>query len=206
MTEFGMALSNPLAPVEKRLPGFVGLPLPSVEVKVMSEETGETIPKQTAQSGELCVRGPTVFQEYWQKEDATRESFDAEGFFKTGDVAEYDPAVDSYRILGRLSADIIKSSGFKLSALEIERELLEHPDLAEVVVLGIPDDIKGESVGLICRMSSRAARVIDLDELRAWCRDRIASYKIPSAMLVMETIPKNAMGKVNKKQLVHLFQ
>jgi len=206
MSEFGMALSNPLAPVEKRLPGFVGLPLPSVEVKVVSEVTGETIPKQATQSGELYVRGPTVFQKYWQKEDATRESFDAEGFFKTGDVVEYDPAVDSYRILGRLSADIIKSSGFKLSALEIERELLEHPDLAEVVVLGIPDDIKGESVALICRMSSRAARAIDLDELQAWCRERIASYKIPSAMLVMEIIPKNAMGKVNKKQLVNLFR
>ncbi|KAK1747836.1 malonate-CoA ligase [Skeletonema marinoi] len=203
MTEFAMALSNPLDPVEKRLPGYVGLPLPSVEVKIISE-TGDTIPKQTAESGELYVRGPTVFQEYWQKEDATRKSFDAEGFFKTGDVVAYDAAVDSYRVLGRLSADIIKCSGYKISALEIERELLEHPDLAEVVVLGIPDDIKGESVALICRPSS-SNRHIELKEVQAWCRKRIASYKIPSVMLVMEDIPKNAMGKVSKKQLVQLF-
>ncbi len=205
MTEFAMALSNPLTPVEKRLPGYVGLPLPSVEVKIVSEETGDIIPKQTAESGELYVKGPTVFQGYWQNEDATRKSFDADGFFKTGDVVEYDLAVDSYRVLGRLSADIIKSSGYKLSALEIERELLEHKDLAEVVILGVPDEIKGESVALICRPSSSHIR-IELKEVQAWCKERIASYKIPSSMIVMESIPKNAMGKVSKKQLVHLFQ
>ncbi len=205
MTEFAMALSNPLAPVEKRLPGYVGLPLPSVEVKIVSEDTGDIIPKETAQSGELYVKGPTVFQEYWQKEDATRKSFDAEGFFKTGDVVEYDSVVDSYRVLGRLSADIIKSSGYKLSALEIERELLEHPALAEVVILGVPDEIKGERVALICRLSSSHKR-FELKEVQAWCKERIANYKIPSVMIVMESIPKNAMGKVSKKQLVHLFQ
>ena len=86
----------------------------------------------------MHVRGPTVFTEYWLKEDATRKAFDDEGFFKTGDVVKYDPAVDSYRVLGRLSADIIKSSGYKLSALEIERELLEHPGIAEAVFWASP--------------------------------------------------------------------
>lgn len=206
MTEFAMALSNPLVPVEKRLAGYVGLPLPSVEVKIVSEQTGETIPKHIAQSGELCVRGPTVFREYWRKQKATEESFDAEGFFKTGDVAEYNPDLDSYRILGRISADIIKSSGYKLSALEIEREILEHPDLIEVVVLGVPDEVKGESVALICRMSSCSTRDIGLKELQDWCRERLANYQIPSVMIVLDSIPKNAMGKVNKKELVRLFQ
>ena len=153
--------------------------------------------KESTESGELYVRGPTVFQEYWKKKDATRKAFDDEGFFKTGDVVQYDSAVDSYRVLGRLSADIIKSSGYKLSALEIERELLEHPDIVEAVVLGV-------AVALICRTSS--SRRLKLEEVQAWCRQRIASYKIPTAMLVMEDIPKNAMGKVSKKQLVHLVQ
>lgn len=200
MTEMCMALSNPLFPEKKRLPGYVGLPLPSVEVKIVSEDTGEA-----AQCGELCVRGPTVFSEYWRNRKATEESFDDEGFFRTGDIAAYDQDVLSYRILGRLSADIIKSSGFKLSALEIERELLEHPDLAEVVVLGIPDDLKGESVALICRMSSPAARDIELKELQDWCKGRMPSYQIPTALLIQKEIPKNAMGKVMKKSLVHLF-
>ena len=121
MTEFAMALSNPLSPIEKRLPGFVGMPLPSVEVKIIDEDTSETIASfdsingQTSkatsegasQSGELCVRGPTVFSEYWRKPHATAESFDFEGYFKTGDVAEYDPNHESYHILGRVSADLI---------------------------------------------------------------------------------------------------
>ena len=98
-------LANPLEPIEKRLPGYVGLPLPSVEVKIIDEDTGDVIPNQTGstvspQSGELCVRGPTVFSEYWRKSHATAESFDFDGFFKTGDVAEYDPIANSYHILG----------------------------------------------------------------------------------------------------------
>ena len=103
MSEFAMALSNPMEPIEKRLPGFVGLPLPSVEVKIIDEDTGDVIPNETdaaAQSGELCVRGPTVFVEYWNKPHATAESFDFDGFFKTGDVAEYDVQKNSYHILG----------------------------------------------------------------------------------------------------------
>ena len=100
MSEFAMALSNPMDPIEKRLPGYVGLPLPSVEVKIIDEDTGDVIPAGSPQSGELCVRGPTVFAEYWNKPHATAESFDFDGFFKTGDVAEFDPVKDSYHILG----------------------------------------------------------------------------------------------------------
>jgi len=211
MSEFAMALSNPLEPIEKRLPGYVGLPLPSVEVKIIDEDTGDVIPNQTGstvspQSGELCVRGPTVFSEYWQKSHATAESFDFDGFFKTGDVAEYDPTCNSYHILGRVSADIIKCAGHKLSSLQIERALLEHPSVVEAVVLGVPDETYGERVGLICRLRSNELN-LDLKTLRLWCRDHMASYKIPSRMIVMENdIPKNVMGKVSKKQLVHLFE
>ncbi len=97
--------ANPLEPIEKRLPGYVGLPLPSVEVKIIDEDTGDVIPNQTSPSasppnGELCVRGPTVFSEYWRKPHATAEAFDFDGYFRTGDVAEYDPEMDSYHILG----------------------------------------------------------------------------------------------------------
>jgi len=132
MSEFAMALSNPLEPVENRLPGFVGVPLPSVEVKIVDEDTGEDIPNQTVvtgspRSGELCVRGPTVFSEYWQKPHATAESFDFAGFFKTGDVAEYDQSKNSYHILGRISADIIKCAGCVDSAFRLSVCLFHSP-------------------------------------------------------------------------------
>lgn len=97
--------ANPLEPVEKRLPGYVGTPLPSVEARIVDEDTGDVIPDQTdpatpPQSGELCVRGPIVFAEYWRKPRATAEAFDSDGYFRTGDVAEYDPVEGSYHILG----------------------------------------------------------------------------------------------------------
>ena len=121
-------------------------------------------------------------------------------------MAEYDPERNSYHILGRVSADIIKCGGHKLSSLQIERTLLEHPDLEEVVVLGVPDETYGERVGLICRLKS-GTNHMDLKALRLWCHDHMANYKIPTRLIVVEKdIPKNAMGKVSKKQLVHLFQ
>ncbi|KAL7551042.1 hypothetical protein ACHAWF_014246 [Thalassiosira exigua] len=211
MSEFAMALSNPLEPVEGRIPGYVGTPLPSVEVKIVDEDTGDAIPNATTadelpRSGELCVRGPTVFCEYWQRPHATAESFDFDGYFKTGDVAEYDPSKNSYHILGRVSADIIKSAGHKLSSLQIERSLLEHPSIVEAVVLGVPDDTYGERVGLICRLVPGETE-LDLEGLRRWSKDHLAAYKIPTRMIVMEKdIPKNAMGKVAKKQLVNMFE
>ena len=205
MSEFAMALSNPLE--GERLPGYVGRPLPSVEVKIIDEDTGEPIPKGVtaeSRSGELCVRGPTVFSEYWRKPHATAECFSFDGFFKTGDVAEYDAQNDSYEILGRVSADIIKSGGHKLSSLQIERVLLEHKDIQELAVLGVPDETYGERVGLICRLKPNATLL--LADLQSWCKQHMAGYKIPTLMIVLnEEIPKNAMGKVSKKQLVHFF-
>ena len=128
MTEFAMALSNPLFPEGGRIPGCVGTPLPSVEVRVVDEDTGEIIPAADAdddnggdrqdRSGELLVRGPNVFSGgYWNRPESDHDgSFDEDGFFRTGDVAEYDTLMGSYRILGRMSADIIKCGGYKLSA------------------------------------------------------------------------------------------
>lgn len=206
-----ISLANPLEPIVNRLPGYVGTPLPSVTVKIIDEDTGNVIPTEpvatgSPQSGELCVRGPTVFQEYWGKPHATAEAFDSDGYFKTGDVAEYDPSVNSYHILGRISADIIKCGGYKLSALQIERTLLEHPNIVEAVVLGVPDETYGERVGLICRLRSDQPS-LDLKTLRLWCKEHISDYKIPSRMIILkDDVPKNAMGKVAKKQLVHLFE
>jgi len=204
MTEIGMALSNPYAPMAARRAGCVGAPLPGVEVRLVPNPDSDDEPEPAEDNGrdvvgpgEIRVRAPSVFKLYFGREEATAESFDAEGFFCTGDTGVCEGGV--YRILGRTSVDIIKSGGFKLSALEIENHLLECAAIKECAVCGVPDDSLGEAVGLVV-VYNEGLEMTDSD-LRAWARDHMALYKVPKWIKVMDAIPRNAMGKVNKKQL-----
>tara|TARA_R110002072_G_scaffold303141_1_gene495754 strand:- start:86453 stop:86977 length:525 start_codon:yes stop_codon:yes gene_type:complete len=143
--------------------------------------------------GEIQVRGPGVFLEYWKRPETTEESFD-EGWFRTGDVAVCEAGC--YRIMGRESADIIKSGGYKLSALEIEAACLHHPVIREAAVVGIPDDTGGEVVALAAVLES--GQELTLESLGKWCQDRLSKYRIPSWLLVVDELPRNAMGKMTK--------
>lgn len=138
MTEIGMALSNPLQ--GERLPGYVGQPLPRVEVRLVDEEGKKVIP---GNPGEIQVKGPGVFLEYWQRLQATSKAFQ-DGWFCTGDLAVVEK--ENYRILGRLSVDIIKTGGYKVSALEIEEVLRTHPDIKDCAVVGVMDEEWGQRV------------------------------------------------------------
>ncbi|MEX2272304.1 MAG: acyl-CoA synthetase [Vicinamibacterales bacterium] len=193
MTELGMALSNPLEPPEARRPGFVGGPLPGVEVRLVGED-GQPVPEATA--GEIEVRGPNVFLEYWRRADETRAAF-RDGWFRTGDVAQIENG--SFRILGRQSIDIIKTGGFKVSALEIEDALRADPRITDCAVVGIPDDEWGERVSACVQLAPGAA--LTLDELQTFARARLAPYKIPRALQIVEALPRNAMGKVLKPEV-----
>jgi len=200
MTEIGMALSNPLA--GERVPGSVGTALPGVEVR-LADEKGEAAAPDTP--GEIEVRGPGVFKEYWGKPDATAQSF-RNGWFRTGDVAVLENG--RYRILGRMSVDILKTGGHKVSALEVEEQLREHPDIAECAVVGVPDPEWGERVAaaVVLREAARGeGEALDLERLRSWAKARLASYKIPSRLLIVDALPRNAMGKVTKPAIVALF-
>ena len=157
MTEIGMALSNPLR--GERVPGSVGTPLPSVEVQLVGEN-GKPVAPGTP--GEIEVRGPSVFAEYWGKPDATRDAF-RDGWFRTGDTAVVENGV--YRILGRTNIDILKTGGHKVSALEIEEALREHPAVAECAVVGVPDPEWGERVAAAVVLKDGDA--LDLQSLRA---------------------------------------
>jgi malonyl-CoA/methylmalonyl-CoA synthetase len=204
-TETGMTLSNPLEPPEARHVGCVGTPLPSVQVRLVDAASETEIDPLSGEPGELRFKGPGVFSEYWGKPELTAKEFDAQGWFKSGDVACYDTQRSSFRVLGRASADIIKSAGYKLSALEIEAELLNHPDVAELAVLGVPDAQFGEKVACVLRPKSGAS-AFDLDNFKLWAAERLAKYKLPTIYrLLQEDIPKNAMGKVAKKQLRELY-
>ena len=196
MTEIGMAISNPLH--GERRPGAVGVALPGVTVRLVGE-AGEVIEAEN-EPGEIQVRGPAVFSEYWHKPDVTRESF-VEGWFRTGDMAVLEDGY--YRIMGRLSVDIIKSGGYKLSALEIEDTLLMHPAIRECAVVGLPDDTWGEVVAVA--IVARDGEHIELPALKEWATERMSKDKIPKSLLLLEELPRNAMGKVTKRAIQDLF-
>lgn len=195
MTEIGMALSNPLH--GERRPGHVGSPLPGVEVRLVDEKNQQVA---DGSPGEIQVRGGNVFREYWQRPEATAEAF-VDGWFKTGDVAICEDNV--YRILGRNSVDIIKTGGYKVSALEIEEELRTHEAIDQCAVVGVPDAEWGERVSVAVVLND--GKSLDLDTLRSWAKERLALYKVPSQLLIQEELPRNAMGKVMKPEVTKLF-
>ena len=195
MTEMGMAISNSYQ--GERRPGHIGLPLPGVTIRI-ANENNETVDEGT--QGEIQVKGPNVFSEYWNKPEATRATFTDDGWFKTGDIAVFNNG--SYKILGRNSVDIIKSGGYKISALEIEEVLRTHPKINECGVVGIPDIEWGEIVGASL---ISGGEMIDLVALTEWLKDKLPSYKIPRKYIFQKDLPRNVMGKVTKKELIQNF-
>ena len=196
MTEIGMALSNPYT--GERRPGSVGVPLPGVNVRLMSD-SGEPVDVED-EPGEIEVRGPAVFVEYWNRAEVTADAF-ADGWFRTGDIAVRENGY--LRIMGRQSVDIIKSGGFKLSALEIESILLLHPAIRECAVVGVPDDTWGETVAAAAVLQEGAE--LSNGDLKAWCDMRLSHYKIPRHLSIVDGLPRNAMGKVTKPDVRKLF-
>ncbi|KAK4170353.1 putative short-chain-fatty-acid--CoA ligase [Cladorrhinum sp. PSN259] len=234
MTEVGMALSCGLD-ANDRVDGSVGWPLPGVEARLVDVDTHQVIEKGQEKDadgrervGEIQLRGPTIFAEYWRNPDATTKEFveskDGKGmWFKTGDVAvrrrvegagkSEAPTQkdwtrgDMYFILGRRSADIIKSGGEKVSALEVEREMLALPQVAEVAVLAVPSGKWGQKVGAVVILDKEHCTKWTPLDMRRALKDKLASYKIPQVLRVVDHIPRNAMGKINKKMLVkEVFQ
>jgi malonyl-CoA/methylmalonyl-CoA synthetase len=196
MTEIGMALSNSLH--GERRSGFVGVPLPGVQVRLVDEK-GTPVAGSTG--GEIQVRGPSVFLEYWQRPDETRAAFD-DGWFRTGDMAVVERK--AYRIRGRMSVDIIKTGGYKVSALEIEEVLRRHPSIVECAVVGVADPEWGERVSVAVELCE--GQRLSLEELQRWAKAELAPYKVPRALEVAGALPRNAMGKIIKPAVVALFE
>jgi malonyl-CoA/methylmalonyl-CoA synthetase len=195
MTEIGMALSNPLH--DRRLPGSVGVPLPGVEVRLV-DEVGSLVPVGTP--GEIQVQSDGVFLEYWQNPPATATAFQ-DGWFRTGDLAVVEHG--NYRILGRMSVDIIKTGGYKVSALEIEEVLRSHPDIQECAVVGVEDPEWGERV--CAALVLHPQRQLALAALRSWAKEQLAVYKVPTQIVVVAELPRNVMGKVTKPTVVERY-
>jgi malonyl-CoA/methylmalonyl-CoA synthetase len=197
MTEIGMALSNALD--GERRPGHVGRPLPGVSVRLVDEQGAEVAPDI---AGEIQVRGPTVFAEYWKRPDETIEAFTADGWFRTGDQALIENG--AYRILGRTSIDILKTGGEKISALEIEDVLRSHPDIDDVAVVGVRDPDWGDRV-CAAAVASPSSQVT-AEALLTMAKERLAPYKVPKDVVFVSELPRNAMGKVMKPEVRALFE
>ncbi len=196
MTELGVAASNPLAPPGRR-PGTVGLPLPTVATRIVGDDGRD------ADAGELWVSGPSVFAGYHGRDAVTDPAFVVDGttrWFKTGDTVAR--GADGYlRILGRTSVDILKSGGYKVSALEIEEAMREHSAVAEVAVVGVPDPQWGDRVVACVVPREGHESACEEEALRRFLKERIAPYKVPRQVVLMRELPRNALGKVIKPAL-----
>jgi malonyl-CoA/methylmalonyl-CoA synthetase len=198
MTEIGVGLSNPID--GERRPGTCGKPLPGMQIRIVSEDRRDAAP---GDPGEIWIRGPSVFKGYDGAEQVTREAF-CEGWFRSGDTATWTD--DGYvKILGRASIDILKSGGYKLSALEIEEVLREHDAIADVAVVGIPDETWGDLA--VAAVVARPGREQELEEetVRTWTKQRLAPYKVPKRIVLLDDFPRNAVGKVMKPELIRVL-
>ncbi|HSD20049.1 MAG TPA: AMP-binding protein [Anaeromyxobacter sp.] len=183
-----------------RTPGVVGPPLPGLALRLVDEARRPIAPGPDV-LGEVAVKGPTVFAGYLNRPDATSEAMDAEGFFYTGDIAAVDPTGD-VRIVGRRATDLIKTCGYKVGAGEVEAALLEHAAVREAAVIGVADEDLGERI--VAFVVAAPGATPHPDELVEHVARLLAPHKRPRVVRLVATLPRNAMGKVLKKELAAL--
>ena len=177
----------------ERRPGWVGLPLDGVQTRLV-DENGDPVPHDGESIGQLQIKSPTNFSGYLNRPDATAEAFDADGWFRTGDVAVID-AGGMHRIVGRESVDLIKSGGYRIGAGEIETVLLGHPGVQEVAVVGLPDADLGQRIVAFVVGDAEPQQLID------FVAEQLSVHKRPREVRIVDSLPRNAMGKLLKKKL-----
>ena len=186
-----VACTNPYGDLSRI--GTVGMPVPGTTLKVINDEGVE---QAMGERGELCIKGPQIMKGYWQKAEATAEVLDAEGWFKSGDIAVIDP--DGFvRIVDR-KKDMIIVSGFNVYPNEIEDVVMAHPKVANCAVIGVPDERSGEAVKLF--VVAREAGV-SLEELKAYCKENFTAYKVPKHIVLRDSLPMTPVGKILRREL-----
>ena len=180
----------------ERRAGWVGLPLTGVQTRLL-DDTGGEVPHDGETVGKLEVRGPMMFDGYLNRPEATAEAFDADGWYRTGDVAVIDGG-GMHRIVGRESVDLIKSGGYRIGAGEIETALLGHPGVREAAVVGMPDQDLGQRIVAFIV----GAADLKADDLINHVAQELSVHKRPREVRLVDALPRNAMGKVLKKQLL----
>ncbi|MBB1520629.1 long-chain-fatty-acid--CoA ligase FadD2 [Aquipseudomonas guryensis] len=173
--------------------GTVGIPVAGTALKVIDDDGVE---QPIGERGELCIKGPQVMKGYWQRPEATAEVLDADGWFKTGDVAVIDP--DGYvRIVDR-KKDMIIVSGFNVYPNEIEDVVMAHPKVASCAAIGVPDEKSGEAVKLFVVPREGG---VSVEELKAFCRENFTGYKVPKHIVFKDALPMTPVGKILRREL-----
>ncbi|ROT28222.1 acyl-CoA synthetase [Micromonospora sp. HM5-17] len=178
-----------------RRPGYVGLPLRGIATRLV-DETGAPVPADGESVGELQVRGPTLFAGYLGRPEATAAAYTPDGWFRTGDMATIDPD-GQHRIVGRASIDLIKSGGYRIGAGEVENMLLTHPGVREAAVVGVPHPDLGQEI-----VAYVVADGVTPQELIDFVATGLSRHKRPRRVHLVDALPRNAMGKVQKRQLL----
>ncbi len=193
MTETGMLTSNPLA--GERRPGTVGFPLPGTSVRVVDDDAKACA---AGEIGHVQVKGDNVLPGYWRMPEKNKEEFTADGFFRTGDVGTF--SADGYlSIVGR-SKDLIITGGYNVYPKEVELAIDELPAVAESAVVGVPHPDFGEAVTAVLVPRPGLPAPTEA-EVIAWLKSRLANFKVPKRVFVVEELPRNTMGKVQKNVL-----
>jgi long-chain acyl-CoA synthetase len=173
--------------------GSIGLPVPNTEVKVV-DDAGNILP--VGQAGELCVRGPQVMLGYWQRPEETAKVMDADGYFRTGDVALVRE--DGFLQIVDRKKDMIVVSGFNVYPNELEDVLSQHPDVLECAAVGVPDPTAGEVIKMFVVSKSEA---LTAEEVREFCRRSLTAYKVPKLVEFRAELPKTNVGKILRREL-----
>ncbi|WDY56709.1 long-chain-fatty-acid--CoA ligase FadD2 [Pseudomonas sp. PSKL.D1] len=186
-----VASTNPYGQLARL--GTVGIPVAGTAFKVIDDD-GNELP--LGERGELCIKGPQVMKGYWQQPEATAQALDAEGWFKTGDIAVIDP--DGFTRIVDRKKDMIIVSGFNVYPNEIEDVIMGHPQVANCAAIGVPDERSGEAVKLF--VVAREGGV-NVDELKAYCKANFTGYKVPKHIVVRESLPMTPVGKILRREL-----
>jgi long-chain acyl-CoA synthetase len=197
---YGLSETSPVAsfnhPDRERKPGSIGTPIEGVEMKVVDED-GEDVPQ--GEVGEIVIRGHNVMKGYWNRADATAEAIDADGWFKTGDMARIDE--DGYFFIVDRKKDMIIRGGYNVYPREIEEVLYEHPAIREAAVVGVPHESLGEEVAAVVVL--KEGQQVEEDVLRDYVKEQVAAYKYPRRIVFTDDLPKGPTGKILKRE-IHL--
>jgi long-chain acyl-CoA synthetase len=198
MTELSpVALSNPVYGTRKK--GSIGIPVPDTQAKIVDLDSGADLPFGTDKEGELVVRGPQVMKGYWQRPEETDQTIDADGWLRTGDICKVD--ADGYFFIVDRKKDMIIASGFKVLPRDVEEVLFQHPKVLEAVVVGIPNPARGDDT-VKAYIVPQPDTQPTIEELREFCKERLAPYKIPREWDFRSELPKTIVGKVLRRVLI----
>lgn len=182
-----------------RKAGSIGVPLPDVQAKIIDLENGEPLSFGGDDQGELCVRGPQVMKGYWNQPEETAQTIDKEGWLHTGDICKVDS--DGFFYIVDRKKDMINASGFKVLPRDVEEVLFSHPQVLEAVVVGIPHATRGDDT-VKAYIVLKPGGALSVDEVRAFCKENLAPYKVPREVEFRDDLPKTIVGKVLRRVLV----